>query len=44
MEPAGFALLAGDASVVSEFREIHIRRVWGVHSTTGLDFSEKGYE
>ena len=40
-EPAGFALLAGDASVVSGFREIHVPRTWHVYSATGFDFREK---
>ena len=37
MEPGGFALLAGDASVDSWFRE----RAWRVYLATGLDFCEK---
>ena len=41
MEPAGFALLAGDALVVSGFREIHVPRAWRVYSETGFDFREK---
>ena len=40
-EPAGFALIAGDASVVSGFREIHVPRTWHVYSATGFDFREK---
>ena len=40
-EPAGFALLAVDASVVSGFREIHVPRTWRVYSATGFDFREK---
>ena len=40
MEPAGFALLAGDALVVSGFGEIHVPRAWLVYSATGFDFCE----
>ena len=40
-EPAGFALLAGDASVVSGLRQIHVPRTWCVYSATGFDFREK---
>ena len=36
-----FALLAGDASVDSGFREIHVPRAWRVYLVTGLDFREK---
>ena len=38
-EPAGFGLLAGDASVVSGLRQIHV--AWCVYSATGFDFREK---
>ena len=41
MEPAGFVLLAEDASVVSGFREIHVQRAWRFYSATGFDFREK---
>ena len=41
MEPAGFVLLARDASVVSWFREIHVPQAWHVYSATGFDFCEK---
>ena len=41
MEPGGFALLAGDASVDSWFREIHVPRAWRVYLATGFDFREK---
>ena len=41
MEPGGLALLAGDASVDSWFREIHVPQAWHVYLTTGLDFREK---
>ena len=41
MEPTGCALLAGDASVVSGFREIHVPWVWHVYSASGFDFREK---
>ena len=34
-------ILAGDASVVSLFREIHVPRVWRVYLETELDFCEK---
>ena len=34
-------LLAGDASVDSWFREIHVPRAWRVYLATGLDFREK---
>ena len=40
-EPGGLALLAGDASVDSSFREIHVPRAWRVYLATGLDFREK---
>ena len=40
MEPGGFALLAGDASVDSWFRKIHVPRVWRVYLATELDFRE----
>ena len=40
-EPAGFVLLAGDASADSWFREIHVLRAWCVYLATGLDFREK---
>ena len=40
-EPAGFALLAGDASVVSGLRQLHVPRAWRVYSATGYDFREK---
>ena len=32
MEPGGFALLDGDASVDSGLREIHVLRAWGLDS------------
>ena len=41
MEPGGLALLAGDASVDSWFREIHVPRAWRVYLATGFDFREK---
>ena len=41
MEPGGFALLPGDASVDSWFREIHVPRAWRVNLATGFDFREK---
>ena len=41
MEPGGFALLAGDASVDSRFREIYVLRAWHVYLVTGFDFREK---
>ena len=34
-------LLAGDASVDSWFREIHVPQAWRVYLATGLDFREK---
>ena len=34
-------LLAGDASVDSRFREIHVPRAWRVFLATGSDFCEK---
>ena len=34
-------LLAGDASVDSWFREIHVPRAWRVYLATGFDFPEK---
>ena len=37
----GFALLAGDTSVDSWFREIHAPRAWRVYLATGFDFREK---
>ena len=40
-KPGGFALLAGDASVGSWFREIHVPRAWRVYLATGFDFREK---
>ena len=40
-EPGGFALLAGDTSVDSWFREIHVPRAWCVYLATGFDFHEK---
>ena len=40
-KPGGFALLAGDASVDSWFREIHVPRAWRVYLATGFDFREK---
>ena len=40
-EPGGFALLAGDASVDSWFREINVPRACCVHLATGFDFREK---
>ena len=33
-------LLAGDASVDSWFREIHVPRAWRVYLATGFDFRE----
>ena len=36
-----FTLLAGDASVDSGFREIHVPRAWRVYLAAGLDFREK---
>ena len=41
MEPGGFALLPGDASVDSWFREIPFLRTWRVYLATGFDFREK---
>ena len=41
MEPAGLVLLAGDASVDSWFREIHVPKAWHVYLVTGLDFHQK---
>ena len=41
MEPGGLALLAGDASVDSWFREIHVPWAWRVYLATGFDFHEK---
>ena len=35
------ALLAGDASVDSWFREIHVPQAWRVYLATGLDFRDK---
>ena len=40
-EPGGLALLAGDASVNSWFREIHVPQAWRVYLATGIDFREK---
>ena len=40
-EPGGFALLPGDASVDSWFREIPVPRTWRVYLATGFDFHEK---
>ena len=37
----GFALLAGEASVDSWFREIFVPRVWHVYLASGFDFREK---
>ena len=34
-------MLAGDASVESGFREIHVPRAWRVYLATGFDFREK---
>ena len=34
-------MLAGDASVDSWFREIHVLQAWHVYLATGLDFREK---
>ena len=34
-------MLAGDASVDSWFREIHVPRAWRVYLVTGFDFREK---
>ena len=34
-------LLAGDASVDSWFREIHVTLAWHVYLVTGFDFREK---
>ena len=34
-------MLAGDASVDSWFREIHVPRAWRVYVATGFDFREK---
>ena len=34
-------LLAGDASVDSWLREIHVLRAWRVYLATGFDFREK---
>ena len=39
--PRGLALLAGDASVDSWFREIYVPQAWRVYLATGLDFREK---
>ena len=41
MEPGGFALLAGDASVDSRCREIYVPRAWHVYLATGFDFCEE---
>ena len=41
MGPGGLALLAGDASVDSWFREVHVPQAWRVYLATGLDFREK---
>ena len=41
MEPAGLTLLAGDASVDSWLRGIHVPRAWCVYLATGSDFREK---
>ena len=41
MEPGGLTLLAGDASVDSWLREIHVPQAWHVYLVTGLDFREK---
>ena len=41
MEPGGFALLAGDASVDSWFREIHVPRAWRFYLAAGFDFRGK---
>ena len=41
MEPGGFALLAGDASVDSWFREIYVLRAWRVQLATGFDYRQK---
>ena len=38
---SGLALLAGDASVDSRFREIRVPQAWRVYLATGLDFREK---
>ena len=40
-EPGGLALLGGDASGDSWFREIHVPQAWRVYLATGLDFREK---
>ena len=40
-EPGGLALLAGDASGDSWFREIHVPQAWRVYLGTGLDFREQ---
>ena len=40
-ERAGFALLAGDASLVLGLRQNHVPRAWRVYSATGFDFREK---
>ena len=40
-EPGRFALLPGDASVDSWFREIPVPRTWRVYLATGFDFREK---
>ena len=40
-EPGGLALLAGDASGDSWFREIHVPQAWRVYLATGLDFRKK---
>ena len=41
----GFTLLlvAGDASVDSWLREIHVSRAWHVYLATGFDFREKNH-
>ena len=36
-------LLAGDASVDSWFREIHVLRAWHVYLATGFNFREKNH-
>ena len=41
MEPGDLALLAGDASVDSWFRKLHVPRAWRVYLATGFDFREK---
>ena len=40
-EPGGLTLLAGEASVDSWFREIHVPQAWRVYLATGLDFCKK---